>query len=73
MSDRPTVLHTATRPQRAGIAGRGAQRRAEARSADSKQRQDDTERSDVSACIIYAYHRSVAAPRQVLAGPMPCH
>jgi len=34
-----------------GITRRGAAPRAEARSADSKQGQDDTERSEVSACI----------------------
>ena len=38
-----------------GITRRGAAPRAEARSADSKQGQDDTERSEVSACSILNY------------------
>jgi len=55
MSDRPTALHTATRPQQRyrGIPGRGVLAHAtEVHSAESKQGQDDTERSDVSACLI---------------------
>jgi len=51
MSDRPTALHTAPRPQRRyHWAWRAMARRRGAQRAESKQGQDYTERSDVSAC-----------------------
>jgi len=49
----PTALHTAPRPQRRYHWAWRAAPLAEARSADSKQGQDDTERSEVSACCNY--------------------